>query len=489
MMLDVRPEVGGFRGSVNKNPTFGKSPVTRATTRTSVPQSESFVSEYSSEKEEEGGGNVSMVASVPLVDRLSFNVFVAVINVASVVALGLEQDLAPSDGELANRFGWWIGDIFFCVCFVVEMVLRLICARSYIVDWFFDLWNLLDFLLVLAFVIDVLFLVPAGIGGAVRFLSVFRVLRAVQLVRLVRMLPAFRELWLLVGGLATSMKALSWVGLIILLMTYVGAIVVTTEIGQNHELYGREKGPSYDGEIWPYDKYFGNIPRSMFSLLQVITLDGWCDDIVRHVVHRQPLMGLFFVAFLLITAFGLMNIVIGIIVENTLAAAQVVDRSSQEHEAVNRKFAVERLADLLLRSDTRRTGEISLPDLAEAYENPVIRDLFKDIGMSLEEAEKIFQLLDYERSGNVELKRFANSCRELVGGARRRDIAQVEVTVGALARNLEQLDGQFSKIQAEVSSLNALADQFACGTIRELTGFGGASNTAPQQATGHLRQR
>merc|ERR1712008_377837 len=122
-----------------------------------------------------------------------------------------------------------------------------------------------------------------------------------------------------------------------------------------------------------------------------MTLDGWCDDIVRHVVHRQPWMGLFFVAFLLITAFGLMNIVIGIIVENTLAAAQVVDRSSQEHEALKRKFAVERLASLLLRADHRLTGEVSLPELVEAYENPVIRDLFKDIGMSLEEAKQIFQ--------------------------------------------------------------------------------------------------
>jgi len=409
---------------------------------------------------------------------------VAFTTTLSILVLGLEQDLAPSDAGLAGRFGWWICDILFCVCFAAEMVLRLICARTHLIDWFFDLWNVLDFLLVVAFVIDVLFLVPAGVGGFVRFCSVLRVLRVVQLVRLVRILPAFRELWLLVGGLATSMKALAWVGLIVVLLMYVGAILVTTEIGQNHESYGT--GPSYDGEIWPYEKYFGSVPRSMFSLLQVMTLDGWCDDIVRHVVHRQPFMGLFFVAFLLITAFGLMNIVIGIIVENTLAAAQVVDRSSQEHEAVKRKFAVERLADLLLRSDSRRTGEASLPDLVEAYENPVIRDLFKDIGMTLEEAKQIFQLLDHERSGKVELKRFANSCRELVGGARRRDIAQVEVTVGALARNLEQLDGQFSKIQAEVSSLNALADQFARGTVRELTGFG-SSSVVPQQATDRMR--
>mmetsp|Transcript_26646 Transcript_26646/g.62151 ORF Transcript_26646/g.62151 Transcript_26646/m.62151 type:complete len:278 (+) Transcript_26646:476-1309(+) len=267
------------------------------------------------------------------------------------------------------------------------------------------------------------------------------------------------------------MKALGWVGLIVITVLYVCSIVVTTEIGQNHEVYGA--GPSYDGEIWPYEKYFGDVPTSMFSLFQVMTLDGWCDDIVRHVVYRQPLMGVFFVVFLFLTAFGLMNVVVGIIVENTLAAAQVADRRAEEHEAWARKQAVEQLTDLLVRSDSHRTGEISITELQVAHESVVVQDLFEKIGLTMEEAQNIFALLDYGRRGRVELKRFANSCRELVGGAKRRDIAQVEITVGTLARHLEQLDGQFSKIEAEVKDLTSMADDFVHQTVRTLTGFNG----------------
>uniref|UniRef100_A0A7S1WTG7 Ion transport domain-containing protein n=1 Tax=Alexandrium catenella TaxID=2925 RepID=A0A7S1WTG7_ALECA len=331
-----------------------------------------------------------------------------------------------------------------------------------------------------------------GAETNVRLFTVLRALRVVRLIRLVRTLPAFRELWLLVGGLANSMKALGWVALIALALLYVGGIIVTTEIGQNHRVYG--VGPSYDGEIWPYEKYFGDVPTSMFSLFQVMTMDGWCDDIVRHVIHRQPAMGLFFVAFLFVVAFGLVNVVIGIIVENTLAAAQVSDRRAEVELGRTRRHAVEALTDLLVRSDSSRTGEISMQELQVAYESAIVKDLFKKIGLTMQEAKNLFSLLDYERRGRVELKRFANSCRELVGGAKRRDIAQVEITVGTLARHLEQLDGQFSKIEAEVGSITAMADAFVDKTVRTLTGFNGdprqhlQSSGAPGRPSGAAAQ-
>jgi voltage-gated sodium channel len=305
-----------------------------------------------------------------------------------------------------------------------------------------------------------------------------RTLRIVRLVKLVRMFSAFRELWLLVGGLVNSLKALGWVGIVVVIVLYVCSILTTTEIGQNDDVYG--SGPSYDGEVWPYKEYFGTVWKSMFTLFQVLTLDGWCDDIVRHVVHRQPVMAIFFVVFLLITAFGLMNVIIGIIVENTLAAAQVADSRVEQQEAYARKKAVEKLEQILAKSDVNRTGEISREELAAAGQSPVVQEQFKAIGLRFEEAQEIFGLLDYEGRGIIELKRFAASCRELVGGARRRDIVQVEITVGTLAQRLDSLDRKFSSMESEVRGLHDLADDFVQNTVRLLTGFDGSRRQAPE---------
>lgn len=425
----------------------------------------------------EGPEVVDVVDSfVPFTDRLPFNMIVVAVTFLNILVLGLEMDFGPGPAaRLADRLFWLVLQMLFCIWFAIEMVIRIWSGRE---GFFRDVWNVLDFCLVCAACIDTFALQPAGTGGQIRFFTVLRALRAVRLVRLVRHFHALRELWLLVGGLVNSVKALGWVGLIVLLVLYVCSIVVTAEIGQNDDIY--DNGPSYDGEVWPYKKYFGSIFNSMFTLFQVMTLDGWCDDIVRHVVYRQPLMGIFFVLFLFFTAFGLMNIVVGIIVENTLAAAHVSDRRVEERTRLARKEAVQRLHDILSKSDAERTGEISLEELRAAYQSRIVQEQFDKIGLTLEEAKEIFKLLDFEQRGRVELKRFADSCRELVGGAKRRDLAQVEVTVGALAQHLERLDVQFARIEGEIGNLTDMCNAFVHGTVRVLTGFDGSVQVPPR---------
>jgi len=405
---------------------------------------------------------------VPFIDRLPFNLAVAACVILNTLFIGLEQDLAGKGNGTEGKEIWWLLGVVFTCCFAVELGLRILADAK---GFFDELTNIGDLCLVVAAGVDVFIFIPAGNGGIVRLFTVLRTLRLVRLVRLVRMFPAFRELWLLVGGLVNSLKALGWVGIIVIIVLYVCSILVTTEIGQNDEIYGT--GPSYDGEVWPYKEYFGTVWRSMFTLFQVLTLDGWCDDIVRHVVHRQPLMAVFFVLFLLFTAFGLMNVVIGIIVENTLAAAQVADSRVEQQEAYNRKKAVDKLEEILAKSDINRTGEISEEELGAAGQSPIVQAQFDAIGLKFEEAQEIFNLLDYERRKRIELKRFAASCRELVGGARRRDIVQVEITVGTLAQRLDSLDQKFSSMENEVRSLHHLADDFVQNTVRLLTGFDG----------------
>jgi len=413
---------------------------------------------------------LNAVAAVPVTDTIQFNVTVVVICFLNILFICLEMDLGPGRRvALLDRFVWYFIEAIFSVCFLVEILIRFQRLRHAL---FQDFWNVLDVVIVGVACFDTLVLSPAGVGGHVRFFTVLRILRAVRVVGLVRTFPAFRELWLLVGGFRSSIKALAWVGCIILLVLYVSSIVVTVEIGQNDEAYG--VGPSYDGHPWPHRKYFGSVFRSMFTLFQIMTLDGWCDDIVRHVVFRQPLMGVFFVGFLFFAAFGLMKLVVGIIVESTLAAAQVSDRRVDEVRGQTRKEAVERLHEILAKSDANRTGEISLQEMKAAYQSRVVQEELNKIGLNFSEVQEIFKLLDYEQRGRVELARFADSCRELVGGQKRRDLAQVEVTVGALAQHLERLDRQFTRIETDITELTAMANHFVHNTVRVLTGFDGS---------------
>ncbi|CAJ1349448.1 unnamed protein product [Effrenium voratum] len=438
---------------------------------------------------------------LPVTDRLPFNIFVLTTTFLNILIIGLEQAVAKNRATCFRHCSkvrclclhscpqeqswtrqplalqdlstdgsgviWFALESLFVILFIIELGIRWASLKRRS-TFFHDGWNICDVILVLASAIDCFVLSLIGVGGQIRFFTVLRALRVIRFVRLVRMFSAFRELWLLVGGLTNSVKALSWVGLVVFMLIYVCGIICTAEIGQNDETYAI--GPSYNGEVWPYKQYFGTVFRSMFTLLQVLTLDGWCDDIVRHVVYRQPVMGVFFICFILLTSFGLMNVVVGIIVENTLAAAQVVDKRKEEKLARHRKETVQQLVAILSRSDSRRSGLISLEELRAANQSVIVQKKFESIGLQFEEVEHVFTLLDVDRSGKIELLRFENACRELVGGGKRRDIAQVEVNIGTLANRLDKLDNKFGLIEREVATIAAMTEEFVHNTVRHLTG-------------------
>lgn len=414
--------------------------------------------------------------NVIFTDRLPFNIFVTVTTVLNVVCMGLEQDLSTNTTAAI----WTFLEYGFLGCFVLELFIRAGVLRKF---FFIDLWNMADCLLVILACLDEFFLKPAGVGGQLRFFLVFRVLRIVRVVQLVRTYSFARELWLLAGGLTSSMKALGWVALVLIVALYVGAIIVTAQIGQNDAVYGA--GASYDGQVWPYREYFGTVPRSMFTLFQVITLDGWVDDILRHVVYRQPLFGIFFIMFMVIMAFGVMNVIVGIIVENTLTAAQVIDRRIEDQERSKRQAAVSDLYAILEKSDSKRSGTISLEDLRAATQSRVVQDKFEMLDLTFEEVEQVVKLLDAQQNGRIELKRLATALTEMVGGAKRRDMAQVEVSMGSLALRLDRLDANFASMEAEVKIIASMTDAFVNNTVRFLTGFDAAAAEGDKAGKGH----
>merc|ERR1719263_2302772 len=126
-------------------------------------------------------------------------------------------------------------------------------------------------------------------------------------------------------------------------------------------------------------------------------------------------------------------------------------------------------------SDSDRSGEISVQELAAAAQSKVVQAQLEALDVRQSEVEQLFELLDYERRGSVDLKKFIVSCRELVGGAKRRDIAQVEITVGTLTQRLDSLDGKFTHIESEVAALGNLTEDFLQNTVRLLTGFDGSA--------------
>jgi len=167
---------------------------------------------------------------------------------------------------------------FILGCFVVELGLRL---GAYRLGFFRGGWNNFDFLIITASLV-----LPSGPFQVVRSL---RILRAVRLVSTV---PSLRRV---VEGMLGALPGIGSVLFLLLLVLYVAAVMATVLFRDS----------------MPED--FGHLGLSLFSLFQVMTLEGWAE-IAARAMEQYSWAWLFFVSYILIATFLVLNLIIGVVV-------------------------------------------------------------------------------------------------------------------------------------------------------------------------------
>ncbi|GIV46276.1 MAG: hypothetical protein KatS3mg036_1094 [Ignavibacterium sp.] len=169
--------------------------------------------------------------------------------------------------------------------FVIEILSKL---YAYGFGFFKSGWNVFDFTIV------AIALLPAS--GA---LAVLRSLRIFRSLRLIKNLPRLR---FIVESLLLSLPSIGWIFVLLTLVFYVFSVIGTKIFGSSH--------PEWFGTIW----------ASMFSLFQIMTLEGWAD-IARTVNEKYPYSDVYFISFILIASYTTLNIFIAIVV-NTMSEIQ-----------------------------------------------------------------------------------------------------------------------------------------------------------------------
>ncbi len=175
--------------------------------------------------------------------------------------------------------------------FVVEIVAKLY-ARG-IAGFFRRGWNVFDFVIV------GISLVPATQG-----LSVLRALRILRLLRVVSVAPSLRRV---VEGLVTALPGMGSVFLLMGMIFYIGSVMATKLFGE------------------AYPAWFGDLGRSAYSLFQIMTLESWSMGIVRPVMEQFPYAWTFFVPFIMVTTFAVVNLLVGLIVNSMQDAHHAED--------------------------------------------------------------------------------------------------------------------------------------------------------------------
>lgn len=256
----------------------------------------------------------SRFAVAAFLDRPQIARFLIAVILINAVTLGLETSTTVMDraGPLLRTI-----DTVCLAIFVVELVARLYALG---LRFFRTGWNIFDFVIV------GISLVPAGEG-----MSVLRALRILRVLRVVSVVPSLRRV---VDGLGRALPGMGSVFLLILIIYYIAAVMAT-------KLFAAS-----------FPEWFGTLGASAYSLFQVMTLESWSMGIVRPVMEVYPLAWAFFVPFILMTTFAVMNLIVGLIVSSMQDAAS--EETREEAQAFEAKV-LDRLAEIERKLDRQDT--------------------------------------------------------------------------------------------------------------------------------------
>ena len=203
--------------------------------------------------------------------------FITALIVLNAISLGLEtsSEVRARMGDILAVIDWVV-----LIIFVVEIVMKLFAKR---LDFFKSGWNVFDFIVVS------IALVPAA--------GPFYILRALRILRVLRLISVVPQMRRVVQALVTAIPGLLSIVALISLIFYISAVLATNLFGP------------------VFQEWFGTIGASMYSLFQIMTLESWSMGIVRPVMKVYPYAWIFFVPFIMVTSFAVINLFIGVIVD------------------------------------------------------------------------------------------------------------------------------------------------------------------------------
>jgi voltage-gated sodium channel len=215
--------------------------------------------------------------------------FIIALIIFNAITLGLET----SDWVMAHYgHAMHLIDQTVLAIFTIEVTLQLFArGRSF----FKSGWSIFD-----------LFIVVTSLMPAAGPFSILRMLRILRLLRLAHKIPQLRRI---IESVLSAIPSLSWVIAMLSLIFYIFAVLGT-------RLYG---------EAFP--EYFGGLGGTFYTLFQIMTLEGWSNDIARPIMAKFPGAVVFFISFILISTFTMLNLFIAIIVDamSSLAETQRAD--------------------------------------------------------------------------------------------------------------------------------------------------------------------
>lgn len=318
--------------------------------------------------------------------------------IVNAIFIGLEID----NPHIMNHWQWLIVNSIFAIFYVAEMSLKISVfgCREFMRSY----WNVYDLsvtcitLIGDILVIIMMFWAPHHASSGLS--AVIPVLRLLRLLRIARL---FSQLRLLLSSLIGSMGPLSWIALFIVLWFYICACLTTVFIGRPDMLK--------DSEVEDAPKLralFKNIRTSMYTLFEVMMMEGWIE-VVRPLVGHRPFLVLFFLLFVFLSAFFLLNLVTSVVVDRTMQAKQEDEENIESVSEDSRVGRISELCKALLKLNNDQ-DLFKKQDLLKWEQDEKVQQWLEILEWDGPFLVSLCELLDHKPTGEVSLQALKDLC-------------------------------------------------------------------------------
>lgn len=336
-----------------------------------------------------------------IIESRNYEFPVAAVILINAFLVILDVDSRAGGGEQPQ----WIGHTMnlFLVFYICDIGLRLWAFRG--TYWQSSLNNF-DFVVICVTVIfEILGIMAIEVGLSV---SVLRVLRLGRLLRFVKLVQAFHELYVMVHLMMSALRAITWGAVLMAVMLTIWSVVAVEVLDPlNRDI--AENTDAYDG-CDRCERAFSSVSQSNLTFFQqIIAGDSW-GQVSVVMIENYPATAILLVLVVLSVDLGLMNLVVTVIVDKAQEARERNVAMSLQETMEKFDQAKEMLMEICQSLDGDGSGELSLEELEAGYDsNKTFAEMLNLMDVTRKDLKLLVSVMDEDKSGQVSYAEFCDN--------------------------------------------------------------------------------
>eukprot|EP00927_Polykrikos_kofoidii_P066082 TRINITY_DN61740_c0_g1_i1.p1 TRINITY_DN61740_c0_g1~~TRINITY_DN61740_c0_g1_i1.p1 ORF type:complete len:663 (-),score=116.41 TRINITY_DN61740_c0_g1_i1:113-2062(-) len=399
------------------------------------------------EKHEKGQGDPpSQQKPTALVDSNKFCVASCTVVVCNLICLGIQTDARGDEFEVLFE----LLNSAFLLIYLAELMLRFLTHGS---NTWKDSMTIMDiFLVVIIFFERVLskYALSASLPS-------LRLARVTRLFRLVSVVKLGKELRVLLHASKSIMKTIIWLSALVVLILFVCAFFAHEVIGESAQWNTMTDPSRFTFAFADYDnnRYFGSIATSFITLMQVVTLSQWADNVARPVILVYPMSFAFFAFLVLLVSYGTMIGVVANMVQDSVMSDRNTQAALMEQRRDKRAEVSFKIVTLIAQVDANNDGELSAEEIDLALEtHPQVGNLLKELQVPFLDGTSLVQMLDQSGDGLISYEEFQNGIVAMEEDIQQRDWVKLNMRVENLLNRTEYLKVRMQKLHTDLHEVH-----------------------------------